>query len=309
MRLRRVLHQPQPAPLAQRLDRRHVERPPVEVDPDHPHRPRRHPRLGVRRIEIQRRRVDVREHRHPARQHHRLGGGEEAEGRHDHLVPRPRAPAPADTAPARRSRSPPPRTPPPPGTPRTPTRTPAPPAPARTPSPASTRCQRSASSPSMRSRARARSRYGTAIGLLWCHASLTRGRAAHVPGRLSLRAPGTMNIRSTSAVECGGIVDGRRWGPSPPVRSSLCGSLEAAPSRRCPRQAGGAIGESQEMKAWMASRSETAGSDQAILMPQEAPLDLIVRYGASRVDRRLPFLNLRPDVHLILDLSPSRVLR
>ena len=43
-------------------------------------------RLGVGDVEVEAAGLDVDRHRHAARPHHRLGGGEEGERRHQHLV-------------------------------------------------------------------------------------------------------------------------------------------------------------------------------------------------------------------------------
>ena len=83
-----VLHQPQAVLPAQGEDAVHVEGAAVEVDAEDAHGPRGDPGRGVRRIEVQGLRIDVGEDDLAAQQDHGLGGGEEAEGGDDHLVPR-----------------------------------------------------------------------------------------------------------------------------------------------------------------------------------------------------------------------------
>jgi hypothetical protein len=86
VRLRRVLDQPEAARAAEGADRVGVERPAVEVDADDAARARRRAPLELGRVEVESRRVDVAEDRRRAHQDHRLGGREEAEGGHQHLV-------------------------------------------------------------------------------------------------------------------------------------------------------------------------------------------------------------------------------
>ena len=86
VRLGGVLEQPEAAPPAEVEEGVDVERPAIEMDADDAHRAVGHPRLGVRRIEVQGLGVDVGEDDLAAQQGHGLGRGEEAEGGDDHLV-------------------------------------------------------------------------------------------------------------------------------------------------------------------------------------------------------------------------------
>ena len=85
VRLGRILDQEPAAPPADLAHAVGVERPAVEVDTDDADGLRGGAALELRRVEVVGRGVDVAEDRHATGQHHRLGGGKEAERRHQHF--------------------------------------------------------------------------------------------------------------------------------------------------------------------------------------------------------------------------------